>query len=163
MELSAPAIRRAARLFRRDVLFERRKTAPTAAGRDCERSPGTNRTGNRERGSHSLFALHGAMPLPCRTRLLLAQRCAIWQSGDFYTSSDVMPSSAACWRAKFDEMWRVLGAPENIALVELGSGRGLFAQDVLDWSEKKFPDSSAPCSMFSSNARRRCASESKAR
>ena len=33
-----------------------------------------------------------------------------------------------------------LGSPEKIDLVELGPGRGLFAQDVLDWSEKKFPD-----------------------
>jgi SAM-dependent MidA family methyltransferase len=27
-----------------------------------------------------------------------------------------------------------------VVLRELGPGRGLFAQDVLDWSEKKFPD-----------------------
>jgi SAM-dependent MidA family methyltransferase len=36
-------------------------------------------------------------------------------------------------------MWRALGSPERITLHELGPGRGLFAQDVLDWSEKKFP------------------------
>jgi SAM-dependent MidA family methyltransferase len=37
-------------------------------------------------------------------------------------------------------MWRALGSPRQIELIELGPGRGLFAQDVLDWSEKKFPD-----------------------
>jgi hypothetical protein len=37
-------------------------------------------------------------------------------------------------------MWRVLGSPNQIAIVEPGPGRGLFAQDVLAWSEKKFPD-----------------------
>jgi SAM-dependent MidA family methyltransferase len=37
-------------------------------------------------------------------------------------------------------MWRALGSPEQIRLVELGPGRGLFAHDVLGWSEKKFPD-----------------------
>jgi SAM-dependent MidA family methyltransferase len=37
-------------------------------------------------------------------------------------------------------MWRVLGSPPEMHLVELGPGRGLFAQDVLDWSQKKFPD-----------------------
>jgi SAM-dependent MidA family methyltransferase len=41
---------------------------------------------------------------------------------------------------QFDEMWRVLGSPASIVIKELGPGRGLFAQDVLDWSEKKFPD-----------------------
>jgi SAM-dependent MidA family methyltransferase len=41
---------------------------------------------------------------------------------------------------QFEEMWRVLGSPERIVIEELGPGRGLFAQDVLDWSEKKFPD-----------------------
>jgi SAM-dependent MidA family methyltransferase len=34
----------------------------------------------------------------------------------------------------------VLGSPEQIEIVELGPGRGLFPQDVLDWSEKRFPD-----------------------
>jgi SAM-dependent MidA family methyltransferase len=37
-------------------------------------------------------------------------------------------------------MWRCLGSPKRIDLVELGPGRGLFAQDVLHWSEKKFAD-----------------------
>ena len=41
---------------------------------------------------------------------------------------------------QFDEMWRVLGSPDQMLLEELGPGRGLFAQDVLDWSEQKFPD-----------------------
>ena len=41
---------------------------------------------------------------------------------------------------QFDEMWRALGSPEQIELLELGPGRGLFAQDVLDWSHKKFQD-----------------------
>jgi SAM-dependent MidA family methyltransferase len=36
-------------------------------------------------------------------------------------------------------MWRGLGQPEEITLVELGPGRGLFAQDVLAWSKKMFP------------------------
>jgi len=39
----------------------------------------------------------------------------------------------------FDEMWGVLGSPPHLLIRELGPGRGLFAQDVMDWSEKKFP------------------------
>ncbi len=62
------------------------------------------------------------------------------KAGDFYTSSDVHAVFGRLLARQFDEMWRVLGSPEQISLVELGPGRGLFAQDVLDWSEKKFPD-----------------------
>ncbi|MFZ0955571.1 MAG: SAM-dependent methyltransferase [Candidatus Sulfotelmatobacter sp.] len=62
------------------------------------------------------------------------------KSGDFYTSSDVHAVFGRLMARQFDEMWRALGSPEKIAVVELGPGRGLFAQDVLDWSEKKFPD-----------------------
>lgn len=62
------------------------------------------------------------------------------KAGDFYTSSDVHAVFGRLLARQFDEMWRVLGSPENITLKELGPGRGLFAQDVLDWSEKKFPD-----------------------
>jgi SAM-dependent MidA family methyltransferase len=61
------------------------------------------------------------------------------KAGDFYTSSDVHAVFGRLLARQFDEMWRALGSPEHIDLVELGPGRGLFAQDVLDWSEKKFP------------------------
>jgi SAM-dependent MidA family methyltransferase len=62
------------------------------------------------------------------------------KAGDFYTSSDVHAVFGRLLARQFDEMWRTLGSPERIDLIELGPGRGLFAQDVLDWSEKKFPD-----------------------
>jgi SAM-dependent MidA family methyltransferase len=62
------------------------------------------------------------------------------KAGDFYTSSDVHAVFGRLLARQFEEMWRVLGSPERITLVELGPGRGLFAQDVLDWSEKKFPE-----------------------
>src|ERR1035437_4129087 len=62
------------------------------------------------------------------------------KAGDFYTSSDIHAVFGRLLARQFDEMWRVLGSPEHITLKELGPGRGLFAQDVLDWSEKKFPD-----------------------
>jgi len=62
------------------------------------------------------------------------------KAGDFYTSSDVHAVFGRLMARQFDEMWRVLGSPADIFVRELGSGRGLFAQDVLDWSEKKFPE-----------------------
>jgi SAM-dependent MidA family methyltransferase len=62
------------------------------------------------------------------------------KAGDFYTSSDVHAVFGRLLARQFDEMWRVLGAPNHFELSELGPGRGLFAQDVLSWSGKKFPD-----------------------
>lgn len=62
------------------------------------------------------------------------------KAGDFYTSSDVHAVFGRLLARQFDEMWRMLGSPSNITVRELGPGRGLFAQDVMDWSEKKFPD-----------------------
>lgn len=62
------------------------------------------------------------------------------KAGDFYTSSDVHAVFGRLLARQFDEMWRALGSPDRIELVELGPGRGLFAQDVLAWSEKKFPN-----------------------
>jgi SAM-dependent MidA family methyltransferase len=58
-------------------------------------------------------------------------------AGDFYTSSDVHAVFGRLLARQFEEMWRALGSPAEIEIVELGPGRGLFAQDVLDWSEKK--------------------------
>jgi SAM-dependent MidA family methyltransferase len=60
------------------------------------------------------------------------------KAGDFYTSSDVHAVFGRLLARQFEEMWRVLGSPSEIEILELGPGRGLFAQDVMDWSEKKF-------------------------
>ena len=62
------------------------------------------------------------------------------KAGDFYTSSDVHAVFGRLLARQFDEMWRVMGSPERIDLVELGPGRGLLAADVLDWSAKQFPE-----------------------
>ena len=62
------------------------------------------------------------------------------KAGDFYTSSDVHAVFGRLLARQFEEMWRTLGSPEQIEILELGPGRGLFARDVLDWSEKKSPE-----------------------
>ncbi len=60
------------------------------------------------------------------------------KAGDFYTSSDVNAVFGRLLAREFDEIWRAIGSPDKIEILELGAGRGLFAQDVLAWSEKKF-------------------------
>jgi SAM-dependent MidA family methyltransferase len=62
------------------------------------------------------------------------------KTGDFYTSSDVHAVFGRLLCREFEEMWRALGAPHEIELVELGPGRGLFAHDVLAWAQKTFPE-----------------------
>jgi len=62
------------------------------------------------------------------------------KAGDFYTSSDMHAIFGRLMARQFEEVWRVLGSPGRIEVVELGPGRGLFARDVLDWSRHKFPD-----------------------
>jgi SAM-dependent MidA family methyltransferase len=62
------------------------------------------------------------------------------KAGDFYTSSDVHAVFGRLMARQFDEMWRTLGSAYRIDVVELGPGRGLFAQDVLAWAERKLPD-----------------------
>ena len=62
------------------------------------------------------------------------------QAGDFYTSSDVHAVFGRLLARQFDEIWRALDRPLQIEILELGPGRGLFARDVLDWCNKKFPD-----------------------
>ena len=62
------------------------------------------------------------------------------KAGDFYTSSDVHAVFGRLLARQFEEMWRALGSPAEIEILELGPGRGLFAQDVLTWSGKKFSE-----------------------
>lgn len=69
-----------------------------------------------------------------------ADRQVFGKSGDFYTSSDVHALFGRLLSRQFEQMWRALGSPQRINLLEVGPGRGLFAQDVLDWSAAKFPE-----------------------
>ena len=62
------------------------------------------------------------------------------KAGDFYTSSDVYAVFGRLLCRQFEEMWSVLGEPERIDIIEIGPGRGLFAQDLLDWAGKKYPE-----------------------
>jgi SAM-dependent MidA family methyltransferase len=62
------------------------------------------------------------------------------KTGDFYTSSDVHAVFGRLLARQFEEIWRVMGSPGKCEICELGPGRGLFAQDVLDWSARKFPE-----------------------
>ena len=62
------------------------------------------------------------------------------KAGDFFTSSDVHAVFGRLLARQFEEIWRLLDSPVQIEILELGPGRGLFARDVLDWSEKKFPE-----------------------
>ena len=62
------------------------------------------------------------------------------KAGDFFTSSDVHAVFGRLLARQFEEMWRALDCPAQIEIRELGPGRGLFAQDVLDWSERKCPE-----------------------
>jgi len=62
------------------------------------------------------------------------------KAGDFYTSSDVHAVFGRLLARQFDEIWQALDRPAQIEILELGPGRGLFARDVLDWCNKKFPD-----------------------
>jgi SAM-dependent MidA family methyltransferase len=62
------------------------------------------------------------------------------KAGDFYTSSDVHAVFGRLMARQFEQIWRAFGSPARIEILELGPGRGLFAQDVLARSEKIFPE-----------------------
>ncbi len=66
------------------------------------------------------------------------QREQFGKAGDFYTSSDVHAVYGRLLARQFEQMWRVIGTPTEIEIIELGPGRGLFAQDLLAWSARKF-------------------------
>ncbi len=61
------------------------------------------------------------------------------KSGDFYTASDVHAVYGRLLARQFVQMWETIEKPSKLSVVEFGPGRGLFAQDVLAWVDRKFP------------------------
>jgi SAM-dependent MidA family methyltransferase len=60
--------------------------------------------------------------------------------GDYFTSPDLHPIFARLLARQAAEMWDMLGCPSRFSWVELGAGRGLFAQDFLSWVKVALPD-----------------------
>src|SRR5207302_4736163 len=139
MDLPASTLRRSARLSDRNV-------HPHAAGPGG--APAEGAVTLREKIEQEI---HERGPIPFSRYMELClydpelgyysrNAAQFGKAGDFYTSSDVHAVFGRLLARQLEEMWRVLGTPDLIILKELGPGRGLFAQDMLDWSEKKFPD-----------------------
>jgi SAM-dependent MidA family methyltransferase len=60
--------------------------------------------------------------------------------GDYFTSPDLHPIFARLVARQAAEMWDMLGRPSRFSWVEMGAGRGLFAQDFLSWVKSARPD-----------------------
>src|SRR5438552_9087282 len=139
MELPAAALRVSARLHHRDV--------HTNAPGPC--SATTGRPVSLRRRIEDEIAQRGPIPFSRYMELCLydpelgyytGHAGQFGKAGDFYTSSDVHAVFGRLLARQFEEMWRALDRPHVLRIVEAGPGRGLFAQDVLDWSERKFPE-----------------------
>ena len=60
--------------------------------------------------------------------------------GDYFTSPDLHPIFARLVGRQALEMWDLLGRPSPFSWVEMGAGRGLFAQEFLSWVKSLRPD-----------------------
>ncbi|HEV2495441.1 MAG TPA: SAM-dependent methyltransferase [Terriglobia bacterium] len=60
--------------------------------------------------------------------------------GDYFTSSDLHPIFARLIARQAAEMWEILDRPTCFTWVEMGAGRGLFAQDFLDRVRRARPE-----------------------
>jgi len=60
--------------------------------------------------------------------------------GDYFTSPDLNPIFARLLARQAAEMWDLLGRPSRFSWVEMGAGRGLFAEDFLSWVKRALPD-----------------------
>jgi SAM-dependent MidA family methyltransferase len=57
----------------------------------------------------------------------------IGREGDFYTSPHLHPIFGAMMGRQMEEMWTILGRPEEFRVVEMGAGMGHLAKDMLDY------------------------------
>ncbi|MEG4233492.1 class I SAM-dependent methyltransferase [Microcoleus sp. Pol11C3] len=69
-----------------------------------------------------------------------SDRPSIGKQGDFITSSHWGADFAEVLADQFVEMWELLDRPFNFAIVEMGAGRGNFAENVLQYLQRQYPD-----------------------
>ncbi len=59
---------------------------------------------------------------------------ALGASGDFFTSPGAHPAFGALVAVQLARMWQVMGQPSPFYVVEMGTGPGLLAREVLDYA-----------------------------
>ena len=69
-----------------------------------------------------------------------AQGTAFGESGDYFTSPSAHPAFGALIAIQLREMWQALGRPTPFHVVEMGSGDGILARDVLEYSTEALGD-----------------------
>ena len=69
-----------------------------------------------------------------------AEKSRIGWTGDFYTASDVHPLLAQCLAKQIQEIDNLLGRPCQLAVIEMGPGKGLLAREILRAVETSHPD-----------------------
>ena len=63
----------------------------------------------------------------------ISQKTRIGRSGDFYTSSHLHPAFGMMLGKQIEEMWEVMGRPDDFKIVEMGAGAGHLCKDMLDY------------------------------
>ncbi|MEG4202365.1 class I SAM-dependent methyltransferase [Microcoleus sp. Pol7_A1] len=69
-----------------------------------------------------------------------SDRQSIGKQGDFITSSHWGADFAEVLAEQFVEMWELLGKPHPFTVVEMGAGRGTFAENILQYLQIQYPD-----------------------
>ena len=69
-----------------------------------------------------------------------SDRAAIGRRGDFFTNVSVGPFFGELLAAQFAEIWERLGKIDNFTILEQGAHHGEFAKDVLESSQRRFPE-----------------------
>ncbi len=67
-------------------------------------------------------------------------RCVIGRKGDYFTNVSVGPLFGQLLAAQFFEIWERLGKVNDFVIVEQGAHDGQFAQDVLEFAQKRLPE-----------------------
>lgn len=60
-----------------------------------------------------------------------SERTKIGREGDFYTSSHLHPVFGFMIGRQIEEMWEIMGKPENFSIIEIGAGEGYVCRDML--------------------------------
>ena len=83
--------------------------------------------------------IHGAVPRPIREHGYYTTRDPLGARGDFITAPEISQMFGELIGLWMAAVWKQMGAPENVRIIELGPGRGTMMKDALR-AAKVMPD-----------------------